>query len=135
MEEDRGNFKNKKFWHFMYCTNNQNFLLSKIRIRLRLLLSTSHKSTCKKGKIKNWKVANHQREFLIFYHFSVFAHSKSCRHFFTEMISRATAVARLDDVAELADAIEAVARPLLHKPMDGTINLRLHEWMQGSTLL
>lgn len=45
MEEDRGNFKNKKFWHFMYCTNNQNFLLSKIRIRLRLLLSTSHKST------------------------------------------------------------------------------------------
>ena len=27
---------------FMYCTNNQNFLLSKIRIRL---LSTSHKST------------------------------------------------------------------------------------------
>ena len=51
------------------------------------------------------------------------------------MIERVTAVARLDDVAELADAIEAVARPLLHKPMDGTINLRLHEWMQGSTLL
>ena len=33
---------------FMYCTNNQNFLLSKIRIRL---LSTSHKSTWK-GKIE-----------------------------------------------------------------------------------
>ena len=43
------------------------------------------------------------------------------------MISRATVVARLDGVAELADAIEAVAPPWPHKPTDGTINLRLRE--------
>ena len=43
------------------------------------------------------------------------------------MISRATVVARLDGVAELADAIEAVAPPWPHKPTGGTINLRLRE--------
>ena len=49
------------------------------------------------------------------------------------MTSQAAVAAELDG-AELVDAIAVAVQLLLHI-MDGTINQRLREWMQGSTLL